>query len=338
MSKKITALSIAILILALCFTVTQKNEASVKSDVSSVKVNSYAASNAESTTSFQDYIGGQIGNITNIGGMIGDVSDIGNGLGDIIGGSGGIGSGLGGAIGDIGGAIGGILNGGQSGGIQSGVGGTGSDTYPINTETLGYIDIVPAASSYITTTTETQVVTQEVVSTVNETVDFAATSNPYKKPTGELKGGDTGEGVKWMQWIFIYTRYGLKDDGITGVFDEDTMAVVKKLQKSNGINVDGIVDKEVVDAIELLYFQEIYGTTEVVQTEVVQVSEKNDDKDDKTDDTSELLPLIIAVIVLWVVAIIFVAILFIKKKKTKSKDESSVKPELKQENSEVKAE
>ncbi len=341
MSKKITALSIAILVFALSVTVAMKNESSVKTDVSSFKGNSYAASDSASTTSLKDYVSDQVGNITNIGGIIGDISDIGGDLGNLVGGGSGLGglggsggAGIGDAIGGIGDVLGGILNNNQSGGS----GGTGSGTYAVNTETLGYIDVVPAVSNFtLPASTVTQAASSEETSRVNETVDFAATANPYQKPTGELKGGDSGEGVKWMQWIFIYTRYGLKDDGITGVFDEDTMAVVKKLQKSTGITVDGVVDEEVIAQIELLYLQEIYGTTLAGTTVQESSQQAQNDEPGEKDDSSELLPLIIAVIVLWIVAIVFAVVIFIKKKKKKSTakkvTESKPEPEQKAEDS-----
>ncbi len=260
MNKKITALSIVILLIAISFTVAGYENYGKEFDVTYVGVNTYAAEETvSSTASLGEFVSQKVDGVTNIGGIIGDVSDIGNSLGGLIGGgAGGSSGGFGDALGGIGDALGGIIGG--IGGSSGGTGSEGSDssTYNVNSETMGYIDIVPAVSDFspVITTQPTSAVTS-----VNETVDFAATAIPYAKPTGELKGGDKGDGVKWMQWIFIYTRYGLKDDGITGVFDEDTMAVVKKLQKENGLTVDGIVDDEVIDKIELLYFRVTYSTT-----------------------------------------------------------------------------
>lgn len=319
MKRKITAFSLAILIIACAFTMANCAGDNNYTDVSYVNAYSFGAEETASTTmSLNDFVGDKVGAVTDLGGIIGDVSDIGNNLGGLLGGGSGSGSGIGDALGGIGDALGGILGGGSSGG-GSILGTTAPVTYDVNSETMGYIDIVPAATDY-TTTLPSASTTQ--VAPVNETVDFAATKNPYAKPTAELKGGDKGDGVKWMQWIFIYTRYGLKDDGITGVFDEDTMAVVKKLQRDNGLPVDGVVNDAVVDKIELLYFQSIYSTTvpalstEPQSTEDVTIQQ--DEKDDSTEKTS-IVVLLVLVIVLWVAVVVFAVVLLVLKKKKKSK-------------------
>ncbi len=272
-----------------------------------------------------------------------DISDnsgslIGSGsVGSIIGGSGLGDVNLGGVIGGLGGALGGVISGiGNSGIIPS----TPQSTYNVNTETVGYIDIVPAASQYVPVVPSQQATVPVVVApsttksaNLNETVDFAADNNPYQRPTTTLKGGDTGEGVKWMQWIFIYTRYGLKDDGITGIFDEDTMAVVKKLQKENGFTVDGVVDDEVIDKIELLYFQAIHSTTEEeTETKAVVTTAVAEESDSGL--TGGLKILLIAVIAIWVVAIGFLTTMFVLKKKKASKNKKT-KETPKQENKAV---
>lgn len=340
MNKKITALSTIVLVVALAFTVINCGVNGKPSDVSYASLDSFAAEDSASTTqSLNDFVSSKVDSVTNIGGIINDVSDIGNSLGGLVGGSGGsgLGSSLGGAlggsgggigdaIGGIGDALGGLLNNG------SGSSGSSSDsvTYDVNSDTMGYIDIVPAATDYVSVALPTASAST-TAPIVNETVDFAATQNPYTKPTGELKGGDRGDGVKWMQWMFIYTRYGLKDDGITGVFDEDTMAVVKKLQRENGMNVDGIVDDEVIDKIELLYYQSVYSTTapatltqatEAVNTTASQVNEKDGTA------VSSVVILLMLVVLLWIVAIAFIVIVVIKKKKAsaKKKSKSDAKP------------
>jgi peptidoglycan hydrolase-like protein with peptidoglycan-binding domain len=263
--------------------------------------------------SLNGFVGDKIGAVTDLGGIFGDVSDIGNSLGGLLEGGSGAGAGIGEALGGIGGALGGILGGGSGGGSILGT--TVPATYDVNDETVGYIDIVPAATDY-TTTLPSASTTQEAP--VNETVDFAATKNPYTKPTAELKGGDKGDSVKWMQWIFIYTRYGLKDNGITGVFDEDTMAVVKKLQRDNGLPVDGVVNYAVVDKIELLYFQSIYSTTAPALSTAPQSTEdvtiQQEEKNDFTEKTS-IVVLLVIVVVLWVAIIVFAVVLFVLKKK-----------------------
>ena len=344
MNKKITALSTIVLVVALALTVINCGVNCNPSDVSYASLDSFAVEETASTTmSLNDFVSGKVDSVTNIGGIINDVSDIGNSLGGLVGGTGGSdlgsslggalggsGAGIGDAIGGIGDALGGLLN--NSSG-SSGSSGSSSDsvTYDVNSDTMGYIDIVPAATEYASIAVSTSSVAT-TAAVVNETVDFAATQNPYTKPTGELKGGDRGDGVKWMQWVFIYTRYGLKDDGITGVFDEDTMAVVKKLQRENGMNVDGIVDDEVIDKIDLLYYQAIYSTTapatltqatEAVNTTDVQVTEKNGTA------SSSVVALLIVVILLWIIAIVFIVVIIVIKKKkasVKKKSKADVQP------------
>lgn len=331
MSRRILALSITILILAVSFvTVGYDNSNTMYADV-----NTHAAGeSAASTESLGEFVSNKVNSVTDLGGIIGDVSDIGNSLGGMVGGLGG-GSlgGIGDAFSGIGDALGGLVDG-LGGGSSSG-GSSGSVTYDVNTETLGYIDIVPAASDFTPVlTTESAASTTEIA--VNETVDFATTVNPYTKPTGELKGGDKGDGVKWMQWIFIYTRYGLKDNGITGVFDEDTMAVVKKLQKENGLAVDGIVDDEVIDKIELLYFQATYTTTAPANlteptTQVATTNQDSQSQKDKSAATMVAIVIIIVLLWLFVVGVIIALVVFKKKKggskkadkKKKSKVEES---------------
>ena len=336
MGKKITTLSIAILAFAVFIVTAGFNKLQVNSDVTYAGFDTCAVEETASTTeSLGDFVSNKVDSVTDLGGIIGDVSDIGNSLGGMVGGLGGATGGMGDAFSGIGDSLGGLLGGLGSG--SSGVSGSGSVTYDVNTETIGYIDVVPAASDF------TPVITSNIASTtqavVNETVDFAATQNPYAKPTGELKGGDKGDGVKWMQWMFIYTRYGLKDDGITGVFDVDTMAVVKKLQKENGLVVDGIVDDEVIDKIELLYFQATYTTTApavVTQTETqpTTVSDSSDAKDSKAVG---MVAIVIIIILIWLFAVGAIVALFLLKKKNGGKKKPAKKNKKSAEKSEVQA-
>ena len=263
-----------------------------------------------SSPASSDSFGGSIGS-----GSVGSI--IGNGLGSVD---------IGGVIGGLGGAIGGVISGVGNDGILPT---TPQSTYNVNTETAGYIDIVPAASQYVPVVPSQQATVPVVMtpsttksSNLNETVDFAADNNPYQRPTTVLKGGDTGEGVKWMQWIFIYTRYGLKDDGITGVFDEDTMAVVKKLQKENGFTVDGVVDDKVIDKIELLYFQAVHTTAEE-ETETKAVVTTAPAEESEKGLTDGLTILLVAVIAIWIIAIGFLGTMFVMKKKKASKNKKS---------------
>ena len=333
MNKKITALSIAIVLFAISFATVGYDGAKAQTDISYANINTFAEEQVvSSTASLGEFVSDKINGVTDLGGIIGDVSDIGNSLGGLIGGGssggglGGLGSGLGDAIGGLGGALGGILGGSSGSGGLGSSSDSGNVTYDVNTETIGYIDIVPAVSDYTPINTSSDSTTTDVV--VNETVDFAATTNPYKKPTGELKGGDKGEGVKWMQWIFIYTRYGLKDDGITGVFDEDTMAVVKKLQKENGLTVDGIVDDEVIDKIDLLYFKAIYSTTapaSATEADTVVSPTVSQNTDNKGEDTVGIVAIVIIIVLIWLTAIGGIVFIFVMKKKKGKNPKNSKK-------------
>ncbi len=331
MNKKITALSIAIVLFAISFVTIGYDGAKTQADISYANINTFAEEQViSSTASLGEFVSDKVNGVTDLGGIIGDVSDIGNSLGGLIGGGssdgglGGLGGGIGDAIGGLGGALGGILGGGSGG--SGGSSGTGNVTYDVNTETIGYIDIVPAVSDYTPINTSSASTTTDVA--VNETVDFAATTNPYKKPTGELKGGDKGEGVKWMQWIFIYTRYGLKDDGITGVFDEDTMAVVKKLQKENGLTIDGIVDDEVIDKIDLLYFKSIYSTTAPVsatEADTVVSPTVSQNTENKGEKTVGIVAIVLIIVLIWLTAIGGIVFLFVMKKKKGKNPKNSKK-------------
>ena len=327
MKKRFMALCMAVVMIAVAFTVVGVKGNNSAAEVSYAQLDTYGESVTEKTTLFtnpvDNFIGDKVDGVSNaydvmsdLAGMAGDLGgNISIGSGDM----GGIGDALGGigdAFGSIGDSFGGLF-GEEATPTQNGQG----VTYSVVETNNGYIQVVPAATQLYAGTTSgasTQAVSTTVSLNTAETVDFAAVKNPYQKPTGQLKGGDTGEGVKWMQWIFIYTRYGLKDDGITGVFDEDTMAVVKKLQKENNMTVDGIVTDAVIDKIELLYFQATYtqptlaaSTTQsgVKLTSPVVVPEQ---------DNTVIILLVVLIVLVWIVAIVFIATMVVKSKKKKA--------------------
>ncbi|MBR5442142.1 MAG: peptidoglycan-binding protein [Clostridia bacterium] len=245
------------------------------------------------------------------------------GIGDAI-------NGIGDAFGGIGDAFGGFF-GEDTTAKQNNQG----VTYSVVETNNGYIQVVPAATQNYAVTSDgasTQAVSSTASANTAETVDFAATKNPYQKPTGELRGGDTGEGVKWMQWIFIYTRYGLKDDGITGVFDEDTMAVVKKLQKENNLPVDGIVNDAVIDKIELLYYQATYTQPAFIATTSASGTKLTTPVVVPEQDNTVIILLVVLIVLVWIVAIAFVVTMVIKNKKKKA--QSQKKTESSQSSSE----
>lgn len=319
MKHRIIALALSVIIMAVSLAVIgAKNANESVCNISDAEMDSYANAHTENDL-VDNFVNDRVDSVSGMYDVIGDISQVG---GDVIGnvaGDSGLGN-IGGDIGGVGDLIGGA--GDLIGDIIGGSGGTGSgsgaETYAPQNTTGGYITIVPAATEFYTVPDTTLVPSVSATDSANtgETVDFGATANPYTKPVGELKGGDTGDGVKWIQWIFIYTRYGLKDNGITGVFDEDTMAVVKKLQKENGMVVDGIVDDEVIDKIEYLYFQSIYS--EPATFAPVSTTAKRVYNVEAPEEDNSILTIIILISAVWVLAIIFIIVLRIAKKKNKA--------------------
>ena len=269
------------------------------------------------------------------------------GLGDILGGIGGGSGDFGSSFIDGIGGLGGIF--GDAGDILGGLGGTGSGNSSngvLNTTVGGndaiYIDPVPAATQTMTqgeTIVQPAPNTQAPQSTVPvaETLNPNAITNPYARPTGEIKPGDMGDGVKWIQWNIIYSGYGLQGKEISGVYDDETVEAVKKLQAENGLTADGVVNDAVIDKIEHLYFQYI---TSIGQATTAPVTSVNTTAvatvgGNQNDDGSNILIIILAVILIafiWIIAIIVIVIVLIVKKKKKKKlqekaPEGEAKPE-----------
>lgn len=359
MKKKIAFMCSIMLSLSLAVTIIGSAGGNFKTDVSTATAEVYMAENEESTTSSIGNMVGEA--VSGIGGgaagMLGDVvsnvaggmgsGDSSGGIGDILGGigsgdsSGGIGDALGsigsgssGSIGDALGSVGSGSSGGlldSLGGILGGLGGSDSSGTTAVTYNTGYIDPIPAAtqnydlgSSLLTQAPATQAQNQQSATpatTYGETVDYAATSNPYQKPEGEFVAGDEGDGIKWLQWIFIYTHYGLRDDGITGVLDTDTVAVVKKLQQEKGLTIDGNVNADVINAAEVLYYEYTFGVEESAQANVsVAPSGENNPTDDNSEKNNDALTIIVIVIaIIWIIAITVILVLFILKKKRSKK-------------------
>ncbi len=354
MKKKITALCSVMIVLSICVAMFGATN-TFENDTTTATMKNYYAPKEETTA------GDALGGISDILGGIsdgssGDISDMLGGIGS--GSMGGIGDSLGGigdAMGGIGDALGSVVGGiGDSlGGIFGGLGGSGSGTVvkttaPATTSAdIGLIIPVPAATQ---TPSETQVPsTSDESSVAGETVDYAATSNPYTKPTATFSAGDEDETIKWLQWIFIYTHYGLKDDGITGVLDEDTVAVVKKLQHENKLTVDGNINEDVIKAAEVLYYQSMLGE-DVSAIEIPSDATTGANVSNQAADTGEgksipVALLIIVLVIIWVLAIGGIVLLFVfkKKKMNAAKNAETEKAETKEtetvkaENSEIKS-
>ncbi len=350
MKKKITVLSSLIVCVAIIVTVMCFGADSTQADTTMVELNIQYAKETSATT---NAIGGLIENVAggnvvgdalgsagqNIGsaleGVTGNMSDAVGNVGDALG-SIGDGGGLAGIVGGLGDAIDGIS------GALNGL----TTTKPATTE-LDTITPVPAASQYDTqaanpiVSNNTTIPTSAVADGEGETVDYSATSNPYKKPAIELKAGDKDNSVKWVQWIFIYTHYGLKEDGITGVLDDDTVHLIKKFQAEKGLTIDGNMTKDFVNALELYFYEYSFGTSSTTAVPLAQPTQIDSNvtsgEGEKQSNTSIL---IVALVLIWVLAIIAILVLVIFLKKRKSvatKAEASVKTEEKPEVTEAKA-
>ncbi len=327
MKKKFLAFGCLIVALSMCSAISLTKAKIYETDVTTATAKVHYAENNETTGngSLGDIVGDVVGGIGDGSGLGDSLGNLGDGsLGDIGSGSSG---GLGDAIGGIGDSIGGI--GDSLGDVFGGLlGGSGEKTTAAPAQTtaadIGLIIPVPAATQNTTEATEKK--TTEESKVEGETVDYAATSNPYSKPTGTYSAGDEDEAIKWIQWIFIYTHYGLSDDGITGILDEDTVAIVKKLQHENGLNVDGNITEDVIKAAEILYYQKILGddvsaievSSEGTTAPGVSYESVESEKDNENDVPVALL--IVVLVIVWMLAIGGIVLLFVfKKKKTTAK-------------------
>jgi peptidoglycan hydrolase-like protein with peptidoglycan-binding domain len=152
------------------------------------------------------------------------------------------------------------------------------------------------------------------ISSLNgENVDYNTTVNPYQKPTTQLNPGDKGDGVKWLQWILIYTECGLQGS-ITGEYDDATAAAVKNLQLKYGMTVDGIATTEVIEKAELMYNEYINGISNstpnapVVFNTVANTTATDGNKN-KPDTNFAVTAIIVVLVIVWIFAIAAVCII-----------------------------
>ncbi len=328
MKRKLMAFCAAVIVASVSLTVMFGNttENSTMNDVSYAERQQYYDEAADMNT-VRDEAADMNNSTTQskVDNYIEDKTNAVSNSGSLIGGFGG----FGGIIGDVGDIIGSIIGGDPGNNTQNS---TPVATYPVSTNNVGYIDPVPAVT-YIQGQTTTPVQSTTTASAVatssqNETVNFAATGNPYQKPTGEIKPGDSGEGVKWMQWMFIYTNYGLAGKPVTGVYDAETEALVKKLQQEKGLTSDGVVNDAVIDKIELLYYEYSVTATTAVPSVIVTAPETIGTTSAGVNSGEESNTLGIVIIILatiWCVAIIGIIIIFMlkKKKNKKAKEEKT---------------
>ena len=70
---------------------------------------------------------------------------------------------------------------------------------------------------------------------------------PYSKPSALIVYGQSGDGVRWVQWYLI-NKYNYNID-LDGIFGADTLSAVKDFQKSMGLDVDGKVGTSTKNAL-----------------------------------------------------------------------------------------
>ena len=63
---------------------------------------------------------------------------------------------------------------------------------------------------------------------------------PYTEPTVTLRNGDSGEGVKWLQWHLSQLGY-LEESDVDGAFGNMTDTAVREFQADKSLDVDGLV-------------------------------------------------------------------------------------------------
>lgn len=165
-----------------------------------------------------------------------------------------------------------------------------------------------------------------------EYVDYNTTVIPYAKPTGALNPGDKGDGVKWLQWILIYTECGLQNP-ITGDYNDATAAAVKNLQLKYGMaTVDGIASQEVIEKAEQMYNDYINGvssqsTSSPAVFNTVGSTTPQSDKKQPPDVAVTIIIVILIIVWIFAIAAVFIIVHIKRKKITLSEDGEIVKPE-----------
>lgn len=164
-----------------------------------------------------------------------------------------------------------------------------------------------------------------------EYVDYNTTVIPYAKPTATLNPGDKSDGVKWLQWILIYTECGLQNP-ITGDYDDATAAAVKTLQLKYGMTVDGIASNEVIEKAEQMYNDYINGisgqnTSSPAVFNTVGNTNPQGDKKQAPDITVTVIIVVLVIVWIFAIAAVFIIVHIKRKNITLSEDGKIVKPE-----------
>lgn len=201
---------------------------------------------------------------------------------------------------------------------------TGSNFFdPINPVVTGSYTPTPNYNQNTTVGTP-------ITSLNGDSVDFNTTVNPYTKPTAALNPGDKGDGVKWLQWILIYTECGLQGT-VTGDYDDATAAAVKNLQLKYGLTVDGIASLEVIEKAEQMYNDYVNGvsaggtSSSAVINTVGSASNSTDDKKPQQSLDVKITIIIVILVIVWIFAIAAVIIIVhIKRKGIKLNEDGEI--------------
>ena len=78
-------------------------------------------------------------------------------------------------------------------------------------------------------------------------VEHNRIKNPYVEPTTTVEFGETGVGVRWVQWELVRVGYNIKIDG---EFGSKTDKAVREFQKTESLTVDGQVGPKTRKALE----------------------------------------------------------------------------------------
>lgn len=90
----------------------------------------------------------------------------------------------------------------------------------------------------------------EVQKEVDKMLTPAKPKNPYATPTVNVRKGQKGNNVRWVQWELRRLGYDLGKYGIDGSFGSATDKAVRAFQKKHKLTVDGIVGKNTRAALK----------------------------------------------------------------------------------------
>ncbi len=333
MKKQIIGFACTLLCFAVMFAVF--GAVPGKKTVAAAKNSTFAAGETEEKS---NVLGGVAEAVSGIN-SVGDGGIINGIIGEIIGDE-DVSAGIGGFIGGVAEDLSGILSGFGNRNKTSNTG-TTAGYYEIETITPVVTEEKTTLQSEVNASEETETA---VSTTYGLTVEDGATEVPYEKPTLPLSSAEN-DGVRWMQWIFIYTDYGLRSDGITGVLDDDTVSCIKRLQQERGLKVDGELTEETINEIENLYLEKkLQGNSEQTLASSEVTEEVTEPQNTGKNTLNTVIAVVIAIGVWTLILGAVLAVILIRKKKlqndgkksdkkseenTEKKDEKEVKDEKK---------